>query len=138
MKITAKRLLASATLAVLVSLLSGCYVAPDYSYARSNGYVGDAYYGSGPAVIYNGYYGDGYYGAGYPYGYGYDAWGGWGCCYGGWYGRGHYWRGDHDHDWHGRGGHEWHGDRGGWHGGHGWHGASHGGHGGWHGGSRDH
>ncbi|GLQ87571.1 hypothetical protein [Dyella flagellata] len=106
MNISIKHALAGVTLAGLISLLSGCYVAPDYSYVRSSGYAGDVYYGSGPAVVYD-------YPYGYPYGYYGGAWGYYGCCYGGWYGRGH-WRGDHDHDWH--------------HGGGGWHGRSSGGH----------
>jgi hypothetical protein len=98
MNISLKRVLAGMTLAGLTSLLSGCYVAPGYSYVQSNGYVGDAYYGSGPAVVYD-------YPYGYPYGYYGGAWGYYGCCYGG-YGRGHYW-GHGDRDWHGR--HDWHG-----------------------------
>lgn len=132
MKSAIKRSLSGLALIVLMSLLSGCYIAPDYSYVRSNGYAGDAYYGSGPSVVYNGYYPYGYGGYGYPYGYGYYG-GYYGCCYGpgvivggGWYGRGgHYWRGG---DWHGGGG-GWHG-RGGWSGG--GHGASHGSGGGGH------
>ena len=106
MNISFKRVLAGMTLAGLISLLSGCYVAPDYSYVRSNGYAGDAYYGSGPAVVY-----DYPYGYGYPYGYYGGGWGYYGCCYGG-YGRGRYWgHGDHDrHDWHG-GGHDRSGGR---------------------------
>lgn len=119
MNISVKRMLAGALLAGLMSLLSGCYVAPGYSYVQSSGYAGDAYYGSGPAVVYDyPYYG--YYG--YPYGY-YGGVGYYG--YGGWYGRGRYW---------GHGDHDWHGGHGGWHdGGHGgWHGGGHwsGGHGG--------
>jgi hypothetical protein len=119
MKHPIKRLLAALTLAMLMGLLSGCYVAPGYSYVQSNGAAGDVYYGSGPAVVYNGYYP--YYGYGYyPYG---GYWGGYyggyyGCCWGGYYG-GRYWRGGGG--WHGRGG--WSGGRGG-----GWHGG--GGHGG--------
>lgn len=103
MNIPLKRVLAGLTLVGLISLLSGCYVAPGYSYVQSNGYAGDAYYGSGPAVVYDyPYYG-------YPYGYGYYPYG----YYGGIYyygGRGRYWgHGDHGHDWHGGGGHGWHG-----------------------------
>jgi hypothetical protein len=124
MKPAIKRLLSALILIVLMSLLSGCYVAPGYSYVRGGGYGGDAYYGSGPAVVYNGYYPYGYgYGyGGYPYGY----YGGYyGCCYGpgviiggGWYGRGYYGRG-----YYGRGGYG-HGGYG--HGGGGGHTASHG------------
>lgn len=113
MNIASKRVFAGLALAGATCLLSSCYVAPDYSYVRSNGYVGDAYYGSGPAVIYR---------DPYPYGY-YSGWGYYGCCYGGWYGRGHYW-GHGGRDWHG-GGHGWHGGGGhGWSGGHGGHGDS--------------
>ncbi|RUL69588.1 hypothetical protein [Dyella choica] len=111
-----KRVLACLTVAGLISLLSGCYVAPGYSYVQSNGYAGDAYYGSGPAVVYD-------YPYGYPYGYYGGAWGYYGCCYGGWYGRG-YWHGGHD--WHHGGGGGWHGHGSGGGGGH-WSG----GHGGW-------
>ena len=100
MKIHLKSVLAGLVLASLTSLLSGCYVAPDYSYVRSNGYAGDAYYGSGPAVVYD-------YPYGYPYGYYGGAWGYYGCCYHG-YDR-HHWHDDHDHD--------WHGSHGGWRGG---------------------
>lgn len=118
MNIALKRVLAGLTLAGVTCLLSSCYVAPDYSYVRSNGYVGDAYYGSGPAVVYDyPYYG-------YPYGY-YGSWGYYGCCYGGRYDHGRYW-GHGGHDWHG-GGHGWHGGGGhGWSGGHG--GSGHHGH----------
>ncbi|GLQ46605.1 hypothetical protein GCM10007862_16560 [Dyella lipolytica] len=118
MKYTIKRLLTGLVLAVLMGALSGCYVAPGYSYVQGNGSAGDVYYGSGPAVVYNGYYPYGY--GYYPYGY----YGYYGCCYapgvfvgGGWYG-GRYWRGNPG--W--RGGSGWHG-HGGWSGGHG---ASHG------------
>lgn len=114
MNIYCKRLFAGLVLGGLISLLAGCYVAPGYSYVQSNGYAGDAYYGSGPAVVYD-------YPYGYPYGYYGGAWGYYGCCYGG-YGH-HYWHDhDHDHDWHGGHGGGWHGDaRGGghWSGGHG-------------------
>jgi hypothetical protein len=108
MNISLKRALAGMTLAGLIGLLSGCYVAPGYSYVHSNGYAGDAYYGSGPAVVYD------YPAYGYPYGYypyGY---------YGGVYysGRGRYWGHDRDHDWHG-GGHGWRGGGHGWSGSHG-------------------
>ena len=54
MKLAIKRSLTGLILIALMSLLSGCYIAPDYSYVRGNGYGGDAYYGSGPAVVYNG------------------------------------------------------------------------------------
>jgi hypothetical protein len=124
MKRLIKRLLAALTLAALMVSLSGCYIAPGYSYVQSNGAVGDAYYGTAPAVVYGGYYpAYGYY----PYGYWGGYWGGYygGCCWGGggWYGRGWYghpgWRG-------GRGG-GWSGGHGGWHGG-GSRGSSGGGH----------
>ncbi len=59
------------------AILSGCYYDPGYSYVRSNGYGGDAYYGQRTAVYQGGYdvapgygYDGGYYGGGY-YGYGY-------------------------------------------------------------------
>lgn len=104
MKSVIKRLLVGLVLIVLMGALSGCYVAPGYSYVRGNGYGGDAYYGSGPAVVYNGYYPYGYY----PYGYGYYS-GYYGCCYGpgvivggGWYRGGRYWHGNSG--WHGHGG----------------------------------
>jgi len=103
-----KRLLALASILGATVLLSGCYVAPDYSYVRGNGYQGGAYYGSGPAVIYNdSYYASPYYDGGY-----------YGCCWapgitvgGVWYSRPYddhrYYRGHvHDRDddhyrWHG-------------------------------------
>jgi hypothetical protein len=110
MKHSIKRLLAALTLATLMALLSGCYVAPGYSYVQGNGAAGDVYYGTGPAVVYNGYYPNyGYYGGYWGGYYGY------GCCWrgGGWYGRGGYGRGNPG--WHGRGG--WSGGHGGWHGG---------------------
>jgi hypothetical protein len=101
-----KRALLGALLAAGVLGLSGCYYDPGYSYVRSNGYSGPAYYGTATStVVYgNGY--PGYYGSGYGYG----------CCYspgvvvgGVWYrdgyrgrnwNRGPYqgWRGG---DWHG-------------------------------------
>jgi hypothetical protein len=106
MKHSIKRLLAALTLATLMALLSGCYVAPGYSYVQGNGAGGDVYYGASPGVVYNGY--------GYGYGVGY--WGGYyGCCWGGRYYGGRYWRG----------GGGWHGRGGGWSGGHG--GGGHGG-----------
>jgi hypothetical protein len=104
MKFVAKHLLAGLVVVVSASLLSGCYIAPGYSYVQSNGYVGDAYYGTAPAVVYGGYYPYGY--GYYPYGY----YGYYGCCYGpgvivggGWYG-GRYWRGNPGGGWHGHGG----------------------------------
>jgi hypothetical protein len=67
-----KRLLATLALLVAVSALSGCYYDPGYSYVRSSGSGGDAYYGDGGNAYYaapsyyggyyGGYYGDGYYG----------------------------------------------------------------------------
>lgn len=57
------------------AILSGCYYDPGYSYVRSNGYGGDAYYGQRTVVYQGGYdvtpgygYDGGYYGGGY-YGY---------------------------------------------------------------------
>jgi hypothetical protein len=114
--LTIKRLLAVVALVVFTGALSGCYVAPGYSYVQGNGYAGDVYYGSAPA--YGGYYYP-YYGGYYPGYYGY----GWGCCYGpvvvgGWWGGGY---------WHGR--YYGRGYYGGWHGGYGAaHGYSSGGH----------
>ncbi|HEV2538805.1 MAG TPA: hypothetical protein VGU03_03775 [Frateuria sp.] len=67
-----KRMLAGLALALGTAALSGCYYDPGYSYVRSNGYQGDAYYGEGPAVIYEPDYYSGYYGPGWGYG---------GCCY---------------------------------------------------------
>ncbi|WP_329740797.1 hypothetical protein [Dyella sp. A6] len=101
-----KRLLAIASILAATALLSGCYVAPGYSYVRSNGYQGGAYYGRGPAVIYN----DSYYAS--PYYYGYGGYG-YGCCVapgitvgGVWYSRPRYggdYHRDRDHGgWHGR------------------------------------
>jgi hypothetical protein len=114
-----KRLLAGVAVLGATSLLSGCYVSPDYSYVRGNGYAGAAYYGQGPTVVYRGY-------DAYPYPYYY------GCCWapgvtvgGVWYGGHRYYRG---HDWHRDG--RWHGRSGSWHG----HGGGHGGS--WHGGDR--
>jgi hypothetical protein len=69
-----KRLLASLALIAAFSALSGCYYDPGYSYVRSSGSGGDAYYGEGGNAYYaapsyyGGYYGSGYYGDGY-YGY---------------------------------------------------------------------
>jgi hypothetical protein len=66
-----KRLLASLALIVAATTLSGCYYDPGYSYVRSSGYSGDAYYGRGGSdYVVPGYY-DGYYGSGYYGGYGY-------------------------------------------------------------------
>ncbi|QAU23423.1 hypothetical protein EO087_05040 [Dyella sp. M7H15-1] len=121
MKHSIKRLLAALTLATLMVLLSGCYIAPGYGYVQGNGVVGDTYYGTAPTVVYNyPYYGYGY--GYYPYGY----WGGYyGCCWGGgYYGRGRYWSGRGG--WYGHGG----GSRG--HGRNSGHGSSGGGHWGGH------
>lgn len=69
-----KRLLASLALIAGFSALSGCYYDPGYSYVRSSGSGGDAYYGEGGDTYYaapsyyGGYYGSGYYDGGY-YGY---------------------------------------------------------------------
>ncbi len=90
-----KRLLASVALIAAAAALSGCYYDPGYSYVRSSGYGGDAYYGQGSSyyvrpAYYDGYYGSGYYGSGY-----------YGCCYApgvsigissGWYGGSGYYR----------------------------------------------
>lgn len=103
-----KRLLAGSVLAALAALLSGCYVAPDYSYVRAGPYAGPAYYGH--AVVRD----DGYVVA--PAWYG----GGWyGCCYspgvtvgGVWYrGDWRYRQGYRGHDWrHDGRGHDRRGD----------------------------
>ena len=127
-----KRMLAGLALVLGTAALSGCYYDPGYSYVRSNGYQGEAYYGEGPSVIYEpdySYYG-GYYGPGWGYG----------CCYssgvsvgisGTWRGDSHHYRGrdwsrdrhdyrDDRHDRHDRG--DWRGrrdrghERGDWHG----------------------
>lgn len=77
-----KRHLASLALIVVVAALSGCYYDPGYSYVRSSGQGGDAYYGRAESIYYaapgyydsysgSGYYGNEYYGSGY-----------YGCCYG--------------------------------------------------------
>ncbi len=100
-----KRLLVSLGLVAAFAALSGCYYDPGYSYVRSSGYSGDAYYGQGGNAryvqpAYSGYYDDDYYGNGY-YGNGYDGGYAPGVSIGissGWYGRGG--RGDY------RGGHE--------------------------------
>jgi uncharacterized membrane protein YgcG len=105
MKSAIKRVLAVLVLVGITGLLSGCYIAPGYSYVQSNGYVGDAYYGTAPAVAYGYPY---YYG--YPYGY----YGYYGCCYGPGVVVGGYWYGGRYYR--GRGG--WSGGRGGWSGGH--------------------
>ncbi|TAL74610.1 MAG: hypothetical protein EPN56_01765 [Rhodanobacter sp.] len=107
-------------------LVSGCYVAPPYSYVRGTTYAGSAYYGEGPTVIYRGSY------DAYPYTPYYGGY--YGCCWssggvvrGGWqrgYGghrydrddyrgraRGNGWRGNgHGHG-HGDDGGRWHGRR---------------------------
>ncbi len=77
-----KRLLAGLALMTAAAALSGCYYDPGYSYVRSSGYAGDAYYGRGSDAYYAapGYY-DGYYGGGY-YGNAYYGDGYYGCCYG--------------------------------------------------------
>lgn len=93
-----KYLLACLILMAATVSLSGCYYDPGYSYVRSSGYNGDAYYGQGAPTYYAapGYY-DGYY-PGY-YGYGY-----YGCCHAPgvsvgissvWYGGSRYYRPDH-------------------------------------------
>jgi hypothetical protein len=95
-----KRILAALALVIVAAFLSGCYYDPGYSYVRSAGYGGDAYYGQGHTVYDGGYYAPGYYDGYYGSGY-------YGCCYApglsvgissGWYGGG--WR-DRD-DWRGR------------------------------------
>jgi hypothetical protein len=122
--LTIKRLLAAFALVVATGALSGCYIAPGYSYVQGNGSAGDVYYGSASAGYYGYYPSYGYY----PYDYGY----GWGCCYGpaivgGWWGGGYYGRG-----YYGRG--YYRGGRGGWSG----HAASHGYSGGGHSGGGYH
>jgi hypothetical protein len=123
MKRLMKRLIAGLSILCATVLLSGCYVSPDYSYVRGNGYTGGAYYGSGPSVIYdNSYYASPYYG-------------GYGCCWapgvtvgGVWY-SGRYYRGGHRYYRGGYRGYPRHGH--GYHGGHGRPAPSHG-HGGRH------
>lgn len=97
-----KRMLAGLALVLGTAALSGCYYDPGYSYVRSNGYQGDAYYGRGETVIYDDdYYAPGYYGYAPGY-YGYAP--GVSVGIGGvWYGESHY-RGrdrdwDHDRRW---------------------------------------
>ena len=96
-----KRMLAGWALVLATATLSGCYYDPGYSYVRSNGYQGDAYYGEGPSVIYrsdySGYYGPGYYGPSY-YGYGGYAPGVSVGISSVWYGGGSHHRG-RDRDW---------------------------------------
>lgn len=124
-----KRMLAGLALVLGTAALSGCYYDPGYSYVRSNGYQGDAYYGEGPSVIYEpDYYGyGGYYGPGWGYAPGVSV-----GIRGTWYGDSHRYRG-RDRDWDRHRGHyerhdarndprPWHGrddrghDRGDWHG----------------------
>ena len=92
-------------------LLAGCYYDPGY--VRSDGYYGDAYYGT--TTYEDGYYG-GYYSPAYSYGPGYYDPYYWGPAFGlGIYysDHGHY----HGHGhWNGNGGHH-----GSWSGGHGGH-----------------
>lgn len=97
-----RKVLLGTLLVGATSLLTGCYVAPDYSYVRgADG--GAAYYGRAATVYDDGYYapyGYGYYG--YPYGYPGGVTVGVGAT---WYGGSlyrrdyrddHHWRGD-DH-----------------------------------------
>lgn len=103
-----KRLLAGLALVVAAATLSGCYYDPGYSYVRSTGYGGDAYYGRAAPVYDGGYYvAPGYYDGYY------------GCCYapgvsvgisGVWYGGSRYRHGGYD-GYRGRG-HWQHGSRG--------------------------
>ncbi|MEO9077878.1 MAG: hypothetical protein ABI268_01070 [Rhodanobacter sp.] len=135
-----KRHLASLALVVVAAALSGCYYDPGYSYVRSSGQGGDAYYGRAESTYYAapGYY-DGYSGGVYG---GYGGYGGnayygsgyYGCCYGPsvnigirsrYYGTPRYRsydhrgrgdrgnRGHHDRDRHDRGGQSNHAPRGG-------------------------
>ena len=69
-----KRQLAFLALIIAAAALSGCYYDPGYSYVRSSGYAGDAYYGSASNTYYAApsYY-DGYSPAYYG--------GSYGCCY---------------------------------------------------------
>ena len=109
-----KRLMAGIALLIGTAALSGCYYDPGYSYVRSTGYQGDAYYGDGGSTVYDdgyapgyyatpGYYGSGYYG-GYGSGVNVDIGTVWYSGSRGRYrGRGYddrRWRGsDHDHGW---------------------------------------
>ena len=74
-----KRLLSGLVMAVAAATLSGCYYDPGYSYVRSNGDGGDAYYGRRTTVYQDGYYAapgyddGGYYGNGYNTNYGYNT-----------------------------------------------------------------
>ncbi|AND68765.1 hypothetical protein ATSB10_13110 [Dyella thiooxydans] len=89
-----RKMLLGIVLVGAASLLSGCYVAPDYSYVRGPD-GGGAYYGRATRVYDDGYYapyGYGYYD--YPYGY-YPG----GVTVGigtTWYGGSRHWRDDRD------------------------------------------
>lgn len=110
-----KRLFATLGLVAAFAALAGCYYDPGYSYVRSSGYGGDAYYGQGyveptySAGYYDDYYGGGYYDDRAP-----------GVSIGistGWYGSGGrgYYRGRHGYRDNDRGGYRgrWEGNRGG-------------------------
>ena len=125
-----KRLLSGLAVVVAAATLSGCYYDPGYSYVRSHGAGGDAYYGqrttvyddgyyATPGYYDGGYYGNSYYGGGY---YGYAP----GVSVGissGWYGGSGYRDGDRGRRDEGRGhwqqGHEGQWEGGGHDGGHG-------------------
>ena len=99
-----KRMLAGLALVLGTAALSGCYYDPGYSYVRSNGYQGDAYYGRGERVIYDDdYYAPGYYAAPGYYGYAPGVSVGIGTV---WYGGSHHHGRDRDWD------HDRHWDRG--------------------------
>jgi hypothetical protein len=94
-----KRLLSTLGLVAAFAALSGCYYDPGYSYVRSSGYSGDAYYGEQVVQpAYSGGYYDDYYGN--DYGNEYDGGYAPGVSIGissGWYGNsgGGYYRRDH-------------------------------------------
>ena len=65
-----KRLLITLGLVAAFAGLSGCYYDPGYSYVRSSGYSGDAYYGQEVVrPAYSGGYYDDYYSDGLSGGY---------------------------------------------------------------------
>ncbi len=68
-----KKWLLGGAVVIASSLLSGCYVAPDYGYVRGGGYGGDAYYGRSTTVYDDGYYAPGYYSPDYYDGYAYPG-----------------------------------------------------------------
>ena len=82
-----KRHLASLVLVVVAAALSGCYYDPGYSYVRSSGQGGDAYYGRTSTTYYAA---PSYYGGYGGYGYGGYGYGGYGYGGNGYYGNGYY------------------------------------------------